>query len=144
MAWISIRISLECFSRVQLTVIPALVQIIAWRRPCDNPLSEPMVVNAGYIMTQICAIRPKWSKVGFINKLVRDVSFFVIIMLPFASQIKKKNKRSRNLSRYLWITVGKFVQDNVIIKANDTVWLPSDIYLSCSLWITMKLTLPTS
>ena len=37
--------------------IPALVQIMAWRRPNDKSLSEPMVVR---IMTHICGVtRPK-------------------------------------------------------------------------------------
>ena len=36
---------------------PALVQIMAWRRPGDKPLSEPMVVN---LLTHICITRPQW------------------------------------------------------------------------------------
>ena len=37
--------------------IPALVQIMAWRRPGDKPLSEPMVVS---LPTHICVARPQW------------------------------------------------------------------------------------
>ena len=40
--------------------IPALVQIMAWRRPGDKPLSEPMVVS---LLTHICVTRPQWVKV---------------------------------------------------------------------------------
>ena len=36
--------------------IPASVQMMAWRRPGDNPLSEPMLVN---LLTQICVTRPQ-------------------------------------------------------------------------------------
>ena len=39
--------------------IPALVQIMAWRRPGDKPLSEPMMVN---LLTHICVTRPQWVK----------------------------------------------------------------------------------
>ena len=39
--------------------IPALVQIMAWRRPGDKPLSEPMV---GSLLTHICVTRPQWVK----------------------------------------------------------------------------------
>ena len=39
--------------------IPVLVQIMAWRRPGDKPLSEPMMVK---LMTHICATRPQWVK----------------------------------------------------------------------------------
>ena len=36
--------------------IPALVQIMAWRRPGDKPLSEPMIVR---LLTHICVTRPQ-------------------------------------------------------------------------------------
>ena len=39
--------------------IPAMVQIMAWRRPGDKPLSEPMVVS---LATHICVARPQWVK----------------------------------------------------------------------------------
>ena len=39
--------------------IPALVQIMAWRRPGDKPLFEPMMVS---LLTQICVTRPQWVK----------------------------------------------------------------------------------
>ena len=44
-AWISIKISLKFVPNVQINNIPALVQIMAWRRPGDKPLSEPMMVS---------------------------------------------------------------------------------------------------
>ena len=37
--------------------IPATVQIMAWRRPGDKTLSEPMVVS---LPTPICVIWPQW------------------------------------------------------------------------------------
>ena len=36
---------------------PALVQIMAWRRPGDKPLSEPMMVS---LLMHICVTRPQW------------------------------------------------------------------------------------
>ena len=39
--------------------IQALVQIMAWRRPGDKPLSEPMMVS---LTTHICVTRPQWVK----------------------------------------------------------------------------------
>ena len=41
--WISIEVSLKFVPRGPINNIPALVQIMAWRRPCDNPLSELMI-----------------------------------------------------------------------------------------------------
>ena len=37
--------------------IPTLVQIMAWRRPGDKPLSEPMLVS---LPTHICVTQPQW------------------------------------------------------------------------------------
>ena len=37
--------------------IPSLVQIMAWRRPADKPLSEPMMVS---LLTHICGAWPQW------------------------------------------------------------------------------------
>ena len=54
---ISIRISLKFVPKVPINNIPALVQIMAWRRPGDKPLSEPMMVN---LPTHICVTRPQW------------------------------------------------------------------------------------
>ena len=42
---------------VRINNIPALVQIMAWRRPGDKPLSEPMMVS---LLTYICITRPQW------------------------------------------------------------------------------------
>ena len=41
--WISINISLKFVPKVPINNILALVQIKAWRRPGDKPLSEPML-----------------------------------------------------------------------------------------------------
>ena len=41
---ISIKISLKFVPRGLINNIPALVQIMAWRRPWDKPLAEPMMV----------------------------------------------------------------------------------------------------
>ena len=55
--WISIKISLNFVPQGPINNIPALVQIMAWRRPGDKPLSEPMVVS---LPTHICVTRPQW------------------------------------------------------------------------------------
>ena len=44
--WISNKISLKFVPRDPFNNIPALVQIMAWRRPDDKPLSEAMMVSA--------------------------------------------------------------------------------------------------
>ena len=42
-----------------LNNIPALVQIMAWRRSGDKPLSEPMMVS---LLTYTYVTRPQWVK----------------------------------------------------------------------------------
>ena len=42
--WISIKISLKIVPKGPVNDIPALVQTMAWSRPGDKPLSEPMRV----------------------------------------------------------------------------------------------------
>ena len=54
---ISINISLKFVPKGLINNIPALVQIIAWRRPGDKLLSEPMMES---LLTHICVTRPQW------------------------------------------------------------------------------------
>ena len=56
-AKISIKTSLKFVPKGPINIIPALVQIMAWRRPGDKPLSEPMIVSS---LTHICVTRPQW------------------------------------------------------------------------------------
>ena len=55
--WIPNKISLKCVRKGLIDNIPSLVQIMAWRRPCDKPLSDPMMVSS---LTHICVTRPQW------------------------------------------------------------------------------------
>ena len=57
--WISIKISLKFVPKGPINNIPALVQIMAWCRSGDMPLSETMMVS---LPRHICVTRPKWVK----------------------------------------------------------------------------------
>ena len=41
--WVSIKVSLQFVPKGPINNTPALVQIMAWRRLGDKPLSEPMM-----------------------------------------------------------------------------------------------------
>ena len=56
---ISIKISLKFVPKCPIDNIPALFQIMAWRRPGDKPLYEPMMVS---LLTHVCVIWPQWVK----------------------------------------------------------------------------------
>ena len=89
-AWISLRISLEFVPKVRINNIPALVQIMAWGRPGDKPLSEPVMVS---LLTHICVTLPQWVKVCLscylvllsmtwpIWKLVSNMAYFFRLLL---------------------------------------------------------------
>ena len=57
--WILIKISLKFVLNGLINNIPALVQVMAWRRSGDKPLAEPMVVR---LPMHICVTRPQWVK----------------------------------------------------------------------------------
>ena len=58
-ARISIKISLKFVPKSPINNIPALDQIMVWRRSGDKPLSEPMMVG---LLTHICVTQPQWVK----------------------------------------------------------------------------------
>ena len=65
--WIPIKISLKFVPKGSINNIPALVQIMAWCRPGDKPLSEPMMVN---LPTHKCVTRPHWVNRIFMGPLL--------------------------------------------------------------------------
>ena len=72
--WIPIRISLKFVPKGPINNIPAMVQIMAWRRPGDKPLSEAMMVS---LLAHICVTRPQWVK-------LRPRSFYILMsLLPY-------------------------------------------------------------
>ena len=54
---ISIKFSLKFVPKGPINNIPALVQIMAWRRLGDKPLSEPVMTS---LLTHVCVTRPQW------------------------------------------------------------------------------------
>ena len=55
----TIEISLKFVPKGSVNSIPALAQIMAWRRSGDKPLSEPMVVS---LLKHMCVTRLQWVK----------------------------------------------------------------------------------
>ena len=56
------------FLVVQIRIIKALVQITAWCRPGDKPLSELTITS---LLPHICITKPQWVK----KSLLRDLSY---------------------------------------------------------------------
>ena len=78
---ISIKISQKFAPKGPINNIPALVQIMAWRRPGDKPLSEPMVVK---LPMHLCVTRPQWVNSlapGGFDYSLKLVNFKLISMI---------------------------------------------------------------
>ena len=96
---ILIKISLKFVPKRSIYNIPALVQIMTWRRPGDKPLSEPMMVN---LPTHICVTRPQWVKythdsvsAGVLGYFIRFGQVHVIyVIVPFTVTISALGKSS--------------------------------------------------
>ena len=67
---ISIKISLKFVPKGPINNNPALVQIMAWRRPGNKPLSEPMMVN---LLMHVCVTRPQWVKIQIYENLFAPI-----------------------------------------------------------------------
>ena len=77
--WILLTISLKFVPKGPIINIPALVQIMAWRRPGDRPLFEPMMFSQP---THICIIRPQWVNIGLMT-----LSYVLLMWLTLISEI---------------------------------------------------------
>ena len=91
-AWIPIKISLKFVPKGPINDIPALVQIMAWRRPGDKPLSEPGLVS---LPTHICVTLPQWVddrkyRCGYICSTVHSSTLLKIRVYAHASNTYKK------------------------------------------------------
>ena len=76
---ISINFSLKFVPRCPINNIPALVQIMAWRRPGDKPLSEPMMVS---LPTHICVTRPQWVNLVLRMSFLRNRLCIELLHIP--------------------------------------------------------------
>ena len=65
--WISIKIPVKYVPKGPINNIPALFQIMAWRRPGDKPLSETMMVT---LLTHICVTRPQWVNTSWVLNIM--------------------------------------------------------------------------
>ena len=103
--WIVLKISLKFVPSVHINNITALVQIMAWCRPGDKPLSEPMMIS---LLTHTFVTRPQWINASFPRrkwqKPYRYETFSWWIYLTECARIaayKLKSKKIR-LSRHRW------------------------------------------
>ena len=94
---IPIGISLKFVPNCLINNNPALVQIMAWRRPGDKPLYEPVMVS---LPKHICVIRPQW--VNTLN-FEQNGRYVAVVILKWNLSIPYKQNA---MIRYwiCWIT----------------------------------------
>ena len=102
--------------------IPASVQIMAWRRPGDKPLSEPMMVS---LLTHTCVTRPQWVKqmvteLGVLGRREESMGTEQFVMETFSALLGP-----------LW---GESIGDRRIPLTNA-----SDVEFWCFLWFDLRL-----
>ena len=85
--WTLIEISLKFVPKGPINNIPALVQIMAWCRPGDKPLSEPMMVS---LLTHICVTRPQWFNAEHLcflwfkyENAVKQTDYMLVMLLYY-------------------------------------------------------------
>ena len=71
--WIWIKISLKFVPKVPINNFPAFVQIMAWCRSGDKPLSESMMVS---LLTHICVTRPRWVKTNTVMRSTSVIRYY--------------------------------------------------------------------
>ena len=79
---ISIKISLKFVPRSPINNIPALVQIMAWCRPGDKPLSEPVIVSrCSYASLGLNELRSFSSRNSTMEQSGHWLSTFIIYVI---------------------------------------------------------------
>ena len=113
----SIKISLKFVPTGPINNIPALVQIMAWRRRGDKPLSEPMVLP-----THSCVTRPQWVNSVAPERYMRT-HFFRIIHLRFTwvkiKWIGRLSFRNEIRPPKIWIILWNMVNMSMSFTKNE-------------------------
>ena len=103
-AWIPI--SLKFVPKGPINNIPTLVQMMAWRRPGDKPLSGPMMVR---LPTHICVTRPQWVKMLHLGMAIQTSFHSLISRIEVMPLFTKKtpsywyrNPIIKGVWEYMW------------------------------------------
>ena len=135
--YIFIKISLKFVLKGPFNNIPALVQIMAWRRPGDRVQSEPMM---GRLQTPICVTKPQWVKSHI---QIGDISISKHQLHDIAKYVSCKAQQFDTTCYVIWVSqsYGEVAYSLwlvacwiVLTIVNDifTFWIVSWIWLDAS------------
>ena len=86
--WFPITISLKFVPKGLIKNIPALVQIMVWRRPGDKLLSEPMMAR---LPTHICVARSQWVNPQHAEETL-SISVHLVTFRAYQSRFNSPDK----------------------------------------------------
>ena len=121
--WIPIKISLKFVLQGPINNISALVQIMAWRRSGDKPLSEPMMIS---LLTHICVTRPQWYI--YIYIYIYICRYLYIVRVKILDVIEYQHYTSLDMCMMVHhVTIFKAFKDAMLRPMHEDTW-----YKSCS------------
>ena len=129
--WIPIKISLKFVPKGPINNIPALVPMMAWRRPGDKPLSEPMLI---FVPTHICVTRPQW-----VNPLRPSERIYAWVNYPplvqiMACRLAGATPLSEPILEYFFIGPVGTNFSEILIKMYSFLWEIINLKMSSGKW----------
>ena len=133
-----LRFHWSLFSRCPISNIPALVQIMAWRRSAAKPLSEPMMVS---LLTHIRVNRPQWVynhthlKKNILNiskqSKTKQCAYFMVYVLfvyfrVFVWFIRSLGVRNASINEELHCRQSRSKDENVLVWCGKLAYFPLD------------------
>ena len=123
--WIPIKFSLKFVPKGSINYIPALVQIMAWRRRDDKPLFEPMMIS---LLTHICVTRPHELTCNDVIICVNKL-WLKLDSRPFPLNAVKTEPCTRFIPYHVWLSAFKFDASHAIrTETSDPIFM-GDIYI---------------
>ena len=110
--WILFKISLKFVPKGPINNIPSLVQVMAWRRPGDKPLSEPMMVS---LLAHICVARPQWVKTA-------SAPSQVIVLWHFFSK-QSHTSKGHDLQNISFSTCTYYLIPKIFLVFHRYIWI---------------------
>ena len=121
--WISIKTLQNFVPMGSINNILSLVQIMAWRRSGDMPLSEPMMVS---LLTAICIAPPQWVNHMTLWRSSTSAGIVINLSLILFHLVLYVKSLWRKMAHF----PGKITINGVVMIQND-----ENIYVSNSYWI---------
>ena len=90
----SIKISVKFVPKGSISNIPALVQIMAWRRLGDKPLSEPMLACSPM---HICVSQPQWVNIpSELKSTIKEDNSLAVVSVKLPEPCLQNTPRNKD------------------------------------------------